>query len=164
LRSARHRSAGAAREGAPRPIDRLQSSAKLLGDRFSLGWTGRRTAAPRQHTLQATLDWSYDLLSDAERRTFERLSVFPGPFALDAALAVVADESLDVEAAAAALDGLTAKSLVCPDRRGETSGYRLPEMTRTYGKSRLLARGETDFLAVARRHAHHLLQGSEALA
>ena len=62
----------------------------LLGERFSLGWAGRRTALPRHQTLRAMLDWSYDLLSANERLVFERLAAFVGPFALEAASHIAA--------------------------------------------------------------------------
>jgi predicted ATPase/DNA-binding winged helix-turn-helix (wHTH) protein len=140
----------------------VHATAKLLGERFSLAWTGRRTALPRQQTLQATLDWSYDLLSEAERRTLERLSVFLGPFSIDAALEVVADDDLGVDVAAAALDELTAKSLVSPDRWGDASAYRLPEMTRAYARAKLLARGREEVRVTARRHAASVLESLQA--
>ena len=67
----------------------LQQTAALLDQRLTLLWLGPRTAPPRQKTLQATLDWSYGLLSELERVVFRRLAVFVGHFTLDAALAVV---------------------------------------------------------------------------
>lgn len=136
----------------------LQPTAKLLGDRLSLGWTGRRTAQPRQQTLQATLDWSYELLSEPERRVFERLSVFLGPFTLEAALEVVADGGLSADEAVGALDELTAKSLISPDRWGDAGAYRLLEMTRAYAKGKLLERGREEHAAAAQRHAEHVLR------
>jgi predicted ATPase/DNA-binding winged helix-turn-helix (wHTH) protein len=129
----------------------LRATSKLLGEWFSLGWTGRRTAVPRQQTLQATLDWSYDLLSESQRRTFERLSVFLGSFTFEAALNVVSDDVVTTESAVAALDELTAKSLIAADRSAEGGSYRLLEMTRAYAKKALIARGE--YNATARRHA-----------
>jgi predicted ATPase/DNA-binding winged helix-turn-helix (wHTH) protein len=140
----------------------LAATAKLLGERFSLAWTGRRTALPRQQTLRATFDWSYELLSEFERRTFERLSVFRGPFTVDAALEVVSDEALATQAAASALDELTAKSLVAPDRAGSSGSYRLLEMTRAYGREKLGARGGRELNAVAKRHASYYLAALEA--
>jgi predicted ATPase len=136
----------------------VHATAKLLGERFSLAWTGRRTALPRQQTLQATLDWSYDLLSEPERLTFERLSVFLGPFSIEAALDVVVDGELSIDVAAAALDELTAKSLISPDRWGDARAYRLLEMTRAYARAKLLARGQAGADAAARRHALHVLE------
>jgi predicted ATPase len=135
----------------------VHATAKLLGERFSLAWAGRRTALPRQQTLQATLDWSYSLLSNAERLTFDRLSVFLGAFSIDAALEVVVDDDLEIDVAAAALEELTAKSLISPDRWGEGGGYRILEMTRTYARGKLLSCGQDDYSATARPHATRVL-------
>lgn len=131
----------------------LSTTATLLGERFSLGWSGRRTALPRQQTLQATLDWSYQLLSPAQRLTLERLSVFLGPFSIAAGIEVVADDDIDIDTAAAALDELVTKSLIAPDRRREPGFYRLLEITRAFAQERLAVRGADEVNAVARRHA-----------
>src|SRR5207244_10785584 len=72
----------------------LQQTAALLGQRLTLLWLGSRTAPPRQKTLQATLDWSYELLSELERVVLRRLAVFVGHFTLDAALEVVTTATL----------------------------------------------------------------------
>jgi predicted ATPase/DNA-binding winged helix-turn-helix (wHTH) protein len=141
----------------------LPAVARQLEERFSLGWTGRRTALPRQQTLQAMLDWSYDLLSGAERIVLERLCVFVGPFSVDAALEVVADAALGSEAVVAALDELVAKSLIAPDRAGSVGSYRLLEMTRAYARQKLQARGDEAFNAIARRHADYFLAELEAI-
>src|SRR6266436_10326743 len=68
----------------------LEGLASRLDDRFRLLTGGRRTALPRQQTLRATLDWSYELLSEPERVVLRRLAVFPGGFTLEAASTVVA--------------------------------------------------------------------------
>jgi predicted ATPase/DNA-binding winged helix-turn-helix (wHTH) protein len=142
----------------------IAATAKQLGERFSLSWPGRRTALPRQQTLQSTLDWSYDLLTDEERVVLERLSVFVGPFSLDAALDVVTDERVGADDVAFAVDELASKSLISPDRSRETGTYRLPEMTRAYAKQKLLARGVDQFNGTARRHAAFFLSELEAIA
>lgn len=141
----------------------LQATARQLGERFSLGWAGRRTAQPRQQTLQSTLDWSYDLLSETERLVLDRLALFVGPFSIDAALDVVSDAGVSDDEVAAAIDELTAKSLITPDRSRRTGVYRLLEMTRAYARSRLLLRGLDAFNEVARRHAVFYLTELEAL-
>lgn len=92
----------------------LATLAERLDDRFRLLTVGARTALPRQQTLRAVVDWSYDLLFEDERRLFARLSVFVGGCGLDAAEAVCADDQ--------------SRSLRDPDRGhlpGE--GYRLAE-------------------------------------
>lgn len=131
----------------------IQATHAMLGERFSLGWSGRRTALPRQQTLRATLDWSYGLLSSIERLMFDRLAVFVGPFSLQAASQVAADALLDPVTAAATLDELAAKGLVAVDHSEATQSYRLLEMTRAYAREKLAARGEAEMHALAFRHA-----------
>jgi predicted ATPase/DNA-binding winged helix-turn-helix (wHTH) protein len=142
----------------------LHAAAQQLEERFSLGWAGRRTALPRQQTLQAMLDWSYDLLSEAERTVLERLCVFVGPFSVDAALEVVADAALGSDEVVAALDALTSKSLVVPSRARGSGTYRLLEMTRAYARQKLRARGAEAFNTAAQRHAGFFLAELEAIA
>jgi predicted ATPase/DNA-binding winged helix-turn-helix (wHTH) protein len=130
----------------------IRDTASLLQGQFALLWPGRRTAPPRQQTLNATLDWSYNLLSDDERRVFRRLAVFTGGFTLDAACQVVAgteQESLEFHGIVASL---VAKSLASPDA-GEAKRYRLLDMTRTYAESKLQQAGEA--IDMRRRHANH---------
>ena len=62
----------------------IEPVARGLRDRFALLKTARRTALPRHRTLRATLDWSYELLPDAERRLLQRLAIFAGSFSLEA--------------------------------------------------------------------------------
>lgn len=131
----------------------IEATARLLGERFSLGWQGHRNATPRQQTLQATLDWSYDLLSGIEQIVLARLAVFVGQFSIDAALDIVADEHISADEVAAALDELAAKSLVVPQRARGMGTYRMLEMTRAYAREKLLARGADEAKAIARRHA-----------
>lgn len=135
----------------------------LLGERFSLEWAGRRTAQPRQQTLRATLDWSYGLLSATEQLAFDRLSVFVGPFSLDAAVRIAADTQIDPAAAGAALAALVEKGLVAIDRSAGASSHRLLEMTRAYAKEKLLARGDAEVHGAALRHAEFYLSSLEHL-
>lgn len=131
----------------------LSSTHASLGERFSLGWSGRRTAMPRHQTLRAMLDWSYDLLSPLERLALERLSVFVGPFSQEAISQVIADNHIDTAAAAAILDELVCKGLVTVEQSDATWSYRLLEMTRTYTREKLVARGAVEANALAFRHA-----------
>ncbi|ETI63075.1 transcriptional regulator [Sphingobium sp. C100] len=142
----------------------IPATARQLGNRFSLGWPGRRTAGPRQHTLQATLDWSYDLLSNVERTVFARLAIFVGPFSIDAALDVVSDDGIGLDEVAVALGELTSKSLVNADRSSGAGMYRLLEMTRAYGRGKLRELGEIDYGTAASRHATFYLRELEAIA
>jgi predicted ATPase/class 3 adenylate cyclase len=127
--------------------------AALLDERFQLLTGGRRTSPERHQTLRATIDWSYGLLTDEERRVFDCLAVFPGSFDLDALAAVMGAEAgpwevLDTVAA------LVLKSMVIPDQiHGPEARYRLLETLRQYGLERLRQRGELD--AAQRRHAQH---------
>ncbi|WP_394846711.1 winged helix-turn-helix domain-containing protein [Pendulispora brunnea] len=139
----------------------FEATARMLSEHYALSWAGRRTAMPRQQTLQATLDWSYDLLSDIERLTLDRLSVFVGSFTPEAALAVVGRSPLAAGRALPALDELTAKSLVATDRGASRGGYRLLEMTRAYAREKLNARGATEVQATARSHATYFAHGVE---
>jgi predicted ATPase/DNA-binding winged helix-turn-helix (wHTH) protein len=125
--------------------------ATLLDDRFRFLTTGRRTALPRQRTLRATLDWSYDLLPEEEARLLRQLGVFAGDFLLEAAIAVAGDPaSGDVTDH---LANLMAKSLVVADMRGDRPHYRLLDTTRVYAMEKLNDSGE--YGEVARRHAEY---------
>src|SRR5262249_2326518 len=104
------------------------------------------TAPERQQTLNATLDWSYNLLSEAERMVLRRLSVFAGRFSLDVARQVVANGTLSQAEVLEALNGLIAKSLLSADSLGRVAGFRLLETTRTYAAAKLFAAGEVDTL------------------
>jgi predicted ATPase/DNA-binding CsgD family transcriptional regulator len=122
---------------------------ELLDDAFALLTGGPRTIAPRQRTLEATVDWSYDLLDAAQKRLFQRLSVFAGGFDLAAAEAVDGAPVLDH------LTGLVDRSLVEVEAIGDTMRYRLLEILRQYGQARLAAAGEAE--EISRRHAEHYL-------
>ncbi|HYZ33132.1 MAG TPA: winged helix-turn-helix domain-containing protein, partial [Crenalkalicoccus sp.] len=129
----------------------LQGTANLLSNRFRLLWQGRRSALPRHQTLQAMLDWSYNLLSERDRRVLDGLSVFVGTFTLDAAQAVAADAALDAEEVALAIASLVDKSLVAVLGREGATRYRLLDTTRSFARAKLERSGEADL--VARRHA-----------
>ena len=124
-----------------------------LDDRFRLLTGGSRTAMPRQQTLRATLDWSYDLLPERERAVLRRLAVFAGGFTLEAASAVASDGSIDEFAVIDLLSQLVARSLVVADtsrRRRPLPAARDDPSLRT-GETR---RGrQTD--AIQRRHAQY---------
>jgi predicted ATPase/DNA-binding winged helix-turn-helix (wHTH) protein len=132
----------------------IRGTASLLDKHFRLLWRGRRTAIPRHQTLSATLDWSYNLLSEAEQEVFRRLAVFIAGFSFQAALDVAA-ESLDPAEFEETLASLVEKSLVTLEN-GATISYRLSDTTRTYAWRKLTECGET--VKVARRHGEHLLR------
>jgi predicted ATPase/DNA-binding winged helix-turn-helix (wHTH) protein len=139
----------------------LRQTAELLDQRLSLLWQGQRTAPPRQRTLQATLDWSYSLLSELERIVLRRLAVFVGYFTIHAALAVASGDAADESRVLAAIDSLVAKSMVAPRPLGAMMRYRLLETTRDYA----LAVGADDIerSAAAARHAKYYRQWLEQL-
>jgi tetratricopeptide (TPR) repeat protein len=121
-----------------------------LDDMFALLTGGARTAPPRQQSLKATVDWSYALLDDDQRRLFDRLAVFSGGFDLEAAEAIAGGPVLEL------LTALIDRSLVDSERHGDTMRYRLLEVLRQYGQARLAAGGEEE--DVRRRHAEHFLE------
>ena len=129
----------------------LQQTAALLDQRLTLLWVGPRTAPPRQKTLQATLDWSYGLLSELERVVLRRLAVFVGHFTLDAALAVVTSATVDQSHVFGAVDSLVAKSMVATRPIGAMMRYRLLDTTRAYALELSVDDAELADLAV--RHA-----------
>ncbi|MGE5764557.1 MAG: BTAD domain-containing putative transcriptional regulator [Mycobacterium leprae] len=128
-----------------------------LGSRFHFLRSGQRIAAERHRTLRAVVDWSYQLLSETERRTFDRLSVFAGAFGVQAAARVVAGANGSTAApgdeleVADLLAGLVDKSMLVALTDDVTSRYLLLDTLRAYGRERLAARGEAD--AVQRAHA-----------
>jgi predicted ATPase len=131
----------------------VEEVATHLGDRFRILTGGRRTALPRHQTLQAALDWSYELLSEPERVILRRLAVFAGVFRLEAASAVIADPEI---ASAEVVDGianLVAKSLVTVVAGGTTARCRLLDSMRAYGLEKLAQSSEREWLA--RRHAEY---------
>lgn len=112
--------------------------AARLDDRFRLLTGGSRAALPRQQTLEATVDWSYRLLTEQERRLFERLSVFVGGFTLEAAEAVSVGDGLDVVDVLDVLTGLVDRSMVLADQDPSgVSRYRMLETLRAFGFQRL---------------------------
>jgi predicted ATPase/DNA-binding winged helix-turn-helix (wHTH) protein len=129
----------------------IRGTAGLLDNRFGLLWQGRRTALPRHQTLNAMLDWSYSLLSDREQVVLCRLSVFVGGFTRWAAGSVASETEVDEAVVIDAVASLVAKSLISTTVIGESTYYRLLDITRAYAATRLAERGEAD--RVARRHA-----------
>jgi predicted ATPase/DNA-binding winged helix-turn-helix (wHTH) protein len=129
----------------------LNETAALLDSEFALRWPGRRTAPPRHQTLSATLDWSYNLLSEIEQTVLRRLSVFVAGFTLDGARRVMVDSGVEEATAFEAVAGLLAKSLASADTSGAIVRYRLLDTTRTYAAMKLAHEDETS--ALRRWHA-----------
>jgi predicted ATPase/class 3 adenylate cyclase len=120
----------------------VQKIAARLDDRFRLLTRGDQTALPRQQTLRALIDWSYELLTDDERAVFRRLAVFAGGFTLEAAEAVCAFGAIDTSHVFEHVTQLAEKSLVVIEAAGER--YRLLETVRQYAHERLSESHEAD--------------------
>ncbi|MEV4109092.1 BTAD domain-containing putative transcriptional regulator [Nonomuraea sp. NPDC049695] len=121
-------------------IDQL---ARRLDDRFRLLTSGSRTALSRHKTLRAVVDWSWDLLSEAERGVLRRLSVFAGGASLDAAERVCGGEMFAEELVLDVLTALIEKSLLLADAEG-TPRYRMLNTIREYAAHRLAEAGESE--------------------
>jgi len=119
---------------------------KRLDDRFRLLTGGARTALPRQQTLRALIDWSYDLLTENERLLLCRLSVFMGGWTLEAAEEVCAGEGIDSYAVLDLLSQLLNKSLVVviDKSRSDETRYRMLETVRQYAREKLLETGDSE--------------------
>jgi predicted ATPase/class 3 adenylate cyclase len=143
----------------------LKQISDRLDQRFRLLTGGARNAMPRQQTLQATVEWSFGLLSRRERDTLARLSVFAGGFDLDAAEALCTSETVDEFDVADLLGSLVDKSLVVADHAAGSVRYRLLETIRQYGAQELLrAEGDEAVLALRTRHAEFYLSLAQRAA
>ena len=120
----------------------VQQLAARLDDRFRLLTGGSRTALPRQQTLRAVVDWSYELLFDDEQRVFERLSVFPGGCDLATAELVCAGDDLPADDIADLVQALVDKSLVIAVTDGDGLRFTQLQTLAQYGKEKLAERGE----------------------
>jgi predicted ATPase/class 3 adenylate cyclase len=127
-----------------------------LDDRFHLLTAGSRTALPRQQTLHALVDWSYDLLSETERRLFSRLSIFSGGWTLEAAEAICSDPGIDRSDILDTLASLVDKSLVISETTVESTRFRMLETIRQYALEQLQVAGELDELR--QRHLGYYFQ------
>jgi len=127
----------------------LDQLANRLDDRFRLLTGGSRTALPHHRTLRAVVDWSWELLTDAERMVLRRLAVFSGGASLDAAEQVCAGDSVEQRDVLELLTALTEKSLLLTE--GDSAPrYRMLDTIREYATGRLAEAGESDLA----RHAH----------
>jgi len=131
----------------------LPRTAALLDQHLTLEWPGSRTAPPRQKTLQATLDWSFGLLTEPERIVLRRLAIFVGYFTLDAALEVITSDPLGRSTVFGAIDSLVAKCLVTTFPVGAMMRYRLLDTTRVYAHE--IPTSEADRAALGARHAKY---------
>lgn len=108
-----------------------------LSNRFTLLTGGNRTALPRQKTLRAMIDWSYDLLSEPEKKLFERLSVFSDGWILEAAEEICSDEKIESYEILDLLSNLVDKSIVIVKESGDENRFNMLETLRQYGSEKL---------------------------
>jgi predicted ATPase len=128
----------------------LPALAKALDDRLVVLVDGERTASPRQQTMRAAIDWSYELLPAPEQRLFERLSVFAGGCTINAATAVCRSEDVAGDSVLSLISSLVGKSLVVADLEGDEPRYRLLEPFRDYAREKLKVHREEG--TIAQRH------------
>ncbi|MEJ2710932.1 MAG: adenylate/guanylate cyclase domain-containing protein [Anaerolineales bacterium] len=140
----------------------VEQIASKLAHRFRLLTGGRRTALPRQQTLEALIDWSWNLLDEQERILLRRLSVFSGGWTLEAAQAVTSDDQLDEFDVLDLLGQLINKSLVNVEQLPkEEIRYNMLETIRQYARKRLLEASEVE--AIRNRHAaYYVAFGDQA--
>jgi predicted ATPase/DNA-binding SARP family transcriptional activator len=132
--------------------------ATRLADRFQLLTGGGRTTVPRHQTLRAVVDWSWDLLDEAERAVWRRFSVFTGGATLEAAEQVCSGSGIRADQVLDLLTALADKSLLTV--RHDPPRYAMLEIIRAYGLERLAEAGERDGLRQA--HAQYFLRLAEA--
>jgi predicted ATPase/class 3 adenylate cyclase len=135
------------------PVEQI---AARLDDRFQLLTGGNRNALPRHQTLRATMDWSYELLTETERAVLRRLSVFAGGCSLEAAEAICAGEPVEVLDVLDVLTRLVDRSLVTAEPTASESRFGLLETVREYAIERLVAEDEPE--PARRRHRDWYLQ------
>jgi len=131
----------------------VHTLAARLNDRYRLLLNGDRTASPRQRTLRALIDWSYDLLEEDERILFRRLAIFAGSWTVAAAEEVCGGDGVELESVLDILSRLVEKSLVAVDH--DAQRYRMLETVREYALARLDECGERD--RVGGRHLAHVV-------
>ncbi|MBV1778008.1 LuxR C-terminal-related transcriptional regulator [Paeniglutamicibacter sp. ABSL32-1] len=132
-----------------------------LDRRFQLLNRGDRSALPRQQTLRALIDWSYELCSDSEQMLWRRLSVFPGSFDMEAAEAVCGFGELPSDDIVDLLDSLVAKSILSVRRDGEVLRYHQLVTIREYGQELLANPDEVKTLRT--RHLHHYVERCDTM-
>jgi predicted ATPase/DNA-binding SARP family transcriptional activator len=158
-------------DGLPLAIELAAARIRLLPPQAMLGrferrlpllTGGARDLPARQQTLQATMDWSYDLLSEAERRLLRRLSLFAGGFTLEAAEAICPGEAVEADEVLDLLGQLVDKSLVLVEEGEGEARYRLLETIRQYGAEKLRESGEGSDLRTRHRDWFlHLVERAE---
>jgi non-specific serine/threonine protein kinase len=139
----------------------VEEVSQRLDRRFGLLTGGSRTALPRHRTLRALIDWSYDLLSDAEKAMLRRVSVFAGGWTLEAAEQVCIGDDVDAREVLDLLTSLADKNLVSAEAYEGATRYGLLETVRHYALDRLWESGE-EMRAQARHLAYYLALSVQA--
>jgi predicted ATPase len=152
-------------DGLPLAIELAAGQVAALGlkntvARFELLKLSHRTAVPRHRTLKATLDWSYDLLSDAERIVLRRIAPFVGHFTLEGARYVAGELGIGTGEILDAIAGLVEKSLIATRIDETQARYRLLDTTRAYALEKLEEHAEVD--VVVRRHGEYVAGNLES--
>jgi predicted ATPase/DNA-binding winged helix-turn-helix (wHTH) protein len=156
-------------DGIPLAIELAAGQVAILGikntvarlvSRLELLRLSHRTAVPRHRTLKATLDWSYDLLSDAERIVLRRIAPFVGHFTLEGARYVAGELGVGAGEIFDAIAGLVEKSLIATRIDETQAQYRLLDTTRAYALEKLEEHGE--FGPICLRHAEYVTQQLES--
>lgn len=129
-----------------RPVEIARRMSETGG--FQMLARGNRTSAPRQQTLQAAVQWSYDLLEERERLLFNRLSMFTGSFSLEAAEGVCAGDGIEAGEILDLLSSLVDKSLIVVEEGPSVPRYSLLMTMRAYARERLVEAGEEDRVAL----------------
>src|SRR5712675_884098 len=152
-------------DGIPLAIELASGQVAALGlkntvSRLELLKLSHRTAVPRHRTLKATLDWSYDLLSDIERIIFRRIALFVGHFTLEAAQRIAAEPGSGGWAVADVIAVVFEKSLLATRFCRGQPRYRLLNTTRAYALGKLEEHGEVALISV--RHAEYVAEQLES--
>ncbi len=147
---------------AKTPVLSVKQLADKLDERFRLLSSSGSNRLPRQQTLRALIDWSFDLLDEQERVAFRRLSVFAGGWTLQAAVAVCLDEGVDEWVVLDLLSALFSKSLVAVEPHGDDQRYSMLNTIRDYGRERLIEANEAGNIAA--KHARYYADFVGALA
>jgi tetratricopeptide (TPR) repeat protein len=132
-----------------------------LNQRFRFLTGGLRTALPRQQTLRALIDWSFDTLTESEKSMLCHIAVFSGGWSLESAEKVCAGDSIVKDQTLALLTSLADKSLVIVEEYGVATRYRLLQTVREYAHDRLVEVGRAE--ALHKRHIAHFLENIESL-
>lgn len=128
----------------------VQSPAEILNgldDRFRILRSRNHVSTSRHESVERLLAWSYESLTDEEKRAFRSLSVFSSGFSVETAAAAVGDQDLDARGIAPILWSLVDRSLVQPDLSADTTRYRLLDTMRSYGRVLLDSEGEAGAVA-----------------